>query len=200
MDVDFDIPVDITNNRSSVGADLISDLITLRGNEYEGLFVAESIRGGQTIRVLQRQDFRIFFAGYKTWSTGDVVITLGTFITQIMSLTASNPVVDAFGIVFDVAASVYSDVPGSGRVDKYNCVANVGRYTSINGSQYAYTMTDSVFSYMGYDDNNLNSTAHAAIDSSSMTQYYTDSFSYYYSSSQQIEDAYNNFLAIGQMD
>lgn len=61
-------------------------------------------------------------------------------------------------------------------------------------------MTDNVYAYLGYDDADLNSTERAAIVSSTLDHYYTDGSSYYYDFDAQVEDAYEMFTRIGQMD
>lgn len=199
-DVTYDTPIDITNRRSSITADLEGDLTDFHGSEYEGVLKYSTTYSGQNIKIYERMDFRIYENGYKSWSTGSPLITLGTFILEVLLLTVNNKLVSALSDVFAVGESVDSLIAGSGRVNKYNCVAYVGRYSSINNSEYAYTMTDRVHSYTGYDDNDLNSTARAAIDESSKYSYYSDSSTYYNSYASQVEDAYEMFLSVGQQD
>lgn len=199
-DVTYENPIDITATKSSVAADLTDDLISVHGNEYSGIQVYQETYQGQLIKVYQRMDYHIYSAGYKNWNSGGTWLTLGSFITGVMNLTTTSEVLNAFSIIFGVAAVVNALVPGSGRVDKYQCDAVIGRYTSINGSAYPYTMTLEIYDYMGYDDHNLNSTERAAIDFSSQTRYWGDGANYYYNCSAQVADAYDVFLQIGQMD
>lgn len=199
-DVTYDEPIEITNMRSSVSADLMEDLADLRGNEYEWRKVHETTYQGENIKIYERMDFRIYEAGYKRWSTGEDILTLGSFITGVMGYTVTSATLGAFGIIFCVLPQAISTISGSGKLNKYNCCAFIGRHASINDSEYAYTMTDNVYAYLGYDDADLNSTERAAIVSSTLDHYYTDGSSYYYDFDAQVEDAYEMFTRIGQMD
>lgn len=199
-DVTYEEPIDISRTRSSVAADLIEGLIELQGKEYEKLVVHSTTYQGQNIKVYQMKVHRIYEAGYKRWSTGEDLITLGAFITGVLGLTATATVLGVFSIVFGVLPSAASKISGSGRVDKYKCDTIYSRYTTVNNSKYVYTMTDEVYEYMGYDDNDIASTARAAIDSSDCTHFYYDSEAYYNSFSAQVQDAYNLFCRIGQQD
>lgn len=199
-DITYDKPIEITNTKGSVAADLKEDLAALRGNEYAWRKVHETTYQGENIKIYERMDFRIYEAGYKRWSTGEDLLTLGSFITGVMQYSVTSATLGAFGIIFGVLPQALSTIPGSGTLKKYNCVADIGRHASINNSEYAYTMTDNVYSYLGYDDDDLNSTERAAVVSSTLDHYYTDSSSYYHDFAAQVEDAYEMFSRIGQMD
>lgn len=198
-DVTYEKPIDVTNLKSSAGADLKSDLEDLLGSEYEGSFkyLKSNYSPYAAVRIYERMYFRIYDDGYKNWSTSDT-LTIGAFITGVLSLGSTTPLIGALALVFDVSASASSVISSSGRINKYSCTATISRYATVNGSQYMYNVTDKAYVYKGYEDNDLNSTGRAAVDSSSEQVIYTESSSYFADYSEQCDDAHDLFLIIGQ--
>ena len=194
----YEEPIDVTNMRGSVTADLKEDLADIHGNEYEKKRVHNAMYKGQVIIIYERMDFRIQKTRSFSWSTGEELMTLGAFLTEQMGLTTTAETLRAFSKIFGVAESVTSKISGSGTLEKYNCIATIGRYASVNYSEYAYTMTDEVYTYEGYDDADVNSSKRAAVVRESVEHYYTDSASYFKDYNAQVQDAYSQFLQVGQ--
>ena len=80
------------------------------------------------------------------------------------------------------------------------CRAMNYRYVTINGSKYAYNITDKFIDYQGYENPDLNNRERAYIDAVSKTISYSHNASYFESYEDQIEDAFQMFKKIGQME
>lgn len=80
------------------------------------------------------------------------------------------------------------------RINKYSCWATITRYVKIDDSDYIYNTTYKNISYLGYDDNDLNSVYRAYINPESKKVEFSESEFYYNDYSKQVSDAYNLFL------
>lgn len=196
-DVTYEKPIDITEKRSSAGADLLQDLEHLIGQrEYYDLLKTSTplYRNGIAFRVYESMQFRILLDGHKSWSTPISVASLitgvlGLFITESLILTICN--------VFDLVVSA-GTMLSPGKINKYICRAMIYRYVTANGSKYIYNITDKFIDYKGYEDANINSTGRAYADSGSQTINFIQGQSYFGSYTAQVDDAYQMYLNIGQ--
>lgn len=196
-EVTYEKPIELSQTRSSAGADLLSQLEELIGvSEYSDDVIHSITYQGQRYRILESMDFRILTDGSKSWTT---TIQVSSLIASVLGLVASSTLITAICGAFGVAASAYSMLP-AGTINKYLCVADVCRHVSINGSAYPYNMTDKYFEYKGYENANNNSHERAYIDDGSLNEYYTDDEDYFNSNNSQVMDAYVVFSRIGQMD
>ena len=196
-DVTYEKPIDVTDRRSSAGADLLQDLRSFIGqDEYFDILKTSTplYRNGVAFRVYESMQFRILSDGYKAWST---TITVASLITGILGIVITAPTIVTICSVFGVAASAASLIL-PGRINKYICSAMVYRYVTANGSEYMYNVTDKFIDYKGYEDADDNSTERAYADSSSQTITFTHGQSYFGSYTSQVDDAYQMYLNVGQ--
>lgn len=195
-EVIFDKPIDVTQSKSSAGQYFKSTLASLLGPEYYGTLKTTTpiIRYDQVFRVYESMAFYIYNTGYSTWT---VTITAASLITSVLGAVVTSSLLSAICGAFGVAISVASLIT-PGRVNKYTCEASVYRYVTINGSSYAYNITYKMIDYKGYEDNDLNSTAPAQLDTGSQSIWYDRSQTYFNSYSLQVDDAYSMFQTIGQ--
>lgn len=196
-EVSYDEPIELPQTRSSAGADLLEDLESFIGTgEYFGRQIYSTTYKGQVFRVLESMDFRILTAGYKSWSS---TISVSSLIVGVLGLTATTTLVSAICGAFGVGLSAASLIP-PGAINKYTCRAMNYRYVTINGSEYAYSMADKFIDYNGYENADNDSTERAYADRGSRSVSYVPSEAYYSSYTDQINDAYEMFLQIGQQD
>lgn len=194
-EVSYDEPIELPQTRSSAGADLLEDLEEFMGtSEYFGRQIYSTTYQGQVFRVLESMDFRILTNGSKSWST---TISVSSLIVSVLGLAATTTLVGAICGAFGVALSAASLIP-PGKINKYICRAMNYRYVTINGSEYAYSMADKFIDYNGYENADNNSTERAYADSGSRSVSYVPSAAYFSSYTDQINDAYEMFLRIGQ--
>lgn len=194
-EVSYDEPIELPQTRSSAGADLLEDLESfLETGEYFGDEVYSTTYQGQDFRILESMDFRILTNGSKSWST---TISVSSLIVSVLGLAATSTLVGTICSVFGVTLSAASLIP-PGKINKYICRAMNYRYVSINGSEYAYSMADKFIDYNGYENADNNSSERAYADSGSKSISYVPSATYFYSYTEQIHDAYEMFLQIGQ--
>ena len=191
----YDEPIELLQTRSSAGADLLEELESFIGtSEYFGRHVHTSTYQGQVFRVFESMDFRILTNGAKSWST---TISVSSLIVSVLGVVATTTLISTICGVFGVALSAASLIP-PGKINKYICRAINYRYVTINGSEYAYNKTDRFIEYNGYENADNNSTERAYADSGSRTVSYVPNAAYFSSYTDQIEDAYEMFLRIGQ--
>ena len=196
-EVSYGEPIELPQTRSSAGADLLEDLESFMGTgEYFGRQIYSTTYQGQVFRVLESMDFRILTDGSKSWST---TISVSSLIVGVLGLTATTTLVGTICGVFGVALSAASLIP-PGKINKYICRAMNYRYVTINGSEYAYSMADKFIDYNGYENADNDSTERAYADSGSRSVIYAPSAAYFSSYTDQIEDAYEIFLQVGQQD
>ena len=194
-EVSYDEPIELAQTRSSAGADLLEDLESFMDtSEYFGKQVYSTTYKGQVFRVLESMDFRILTDGSKSWATA---ISVSSLIVGVLGLAATTSLVEAICGAFGVTLSLASLIP-AGKINKYICRAMNYRYVTINGSEYAYSRADKFIDYNGYENADNNSTERAYADSGSRSVSYVPSASYFSSYTDQIEDAYDMFLRIGQ--
>lgn len=74
VDVTYDKPIDVTNTKSFEGAAFSKALEDLEGPEYFDAYRGLYSIGGQTIRIYESQDFRIYNDGYISWNNAITVI------------------------------------------------------------------------------------------------------------------------------
>ncbi len=196
-DVTYEKPIDVTDRRSSAGADLLQDLRSFIGqDEYFDVLKTSTplYRNGVAFRVYESMQFRILLDGYKAWST---TITVASLITTVLGSVITGKLVVAICNAFGIAAGLSSLLP-PGKINKYICRAMVYRYVTANGSKYVYNITDKFIDYKGYENADNNSTERAYADSSSQTINYIQGQSYFGSYTAQVDDAYQMYLNVGQ--
>lgn len=194
-EVSYDEPIELPQARSSAGADLLEDLESFMGtSEYFGRQIYSTTYQGQVFRVLESMDFRILTDGSKSWST---TISVSSLIVSVLGLATTTTLVGTICGIFGVALSAASLIP-PGKINKYICRAMNYRYVTINGSEYAYSMADKFTDYNGYENADINSTERAYADSGSGSVSYAPNAAYFSSYTDQINDAYDMFLQIGQ--
>ena len=139
-------------------------------------------------------EFRFVETGYKSWAQS---LSASSFIISIIgALSPSNALLAATCSAFSIALSGASLIP-AGSMEVYDCTSLTYRYITINNSEYIYNMTHKLIGYDGY--NPLGNYTHAFINPDSKTTTYPDGLNYFSSISDQIADAYELFLEIGQM-
>lgn len=194
----YNEPIEVPQTFSSAGADLLRELSSLIGTgEYFGALKYTTNYQGEVFRVYESMEFKILFAGSNSWSTP---ITVSSLVVGVLGLVTTSSVVAAICGAFGIAASASSLLPSNGTINKYVCRAMNYRYVTVNGSEYAYNLTDKLIDYQGYENADLSNAERAYIDSGSRSVSYTHSSSYFDSYTLQIQDAYTMFERIGQMD
>ena len=126
-------------------------------------------------------------------------LTVGGLIATIIGATTHAQLINIICAIYGLATGVSSLVPSSGSLNEYRVRAQYVRFATVNGSNYAYNTAHKFIDYKGYEDANNNSTSRAYADSSTRdVSYAPGGESYYNSYSQQVADAYDMFLQIGQ--
>lgn len=196
-DVTYEKPIDVTDRRSSAGADLLQDLRSFIGQgEYFDVLKTSTplYRNGVAFRVYESMQFRILTDGHKAWST---TITVASLITGVLGLFITESLILTICSVFDIVVNA-GTILSPGKINKYICRAMIYRYVTANGSKYIYNITDKFIDYKGYEDANINSTGRAYADSGSQTINFIQGQSYFGSYTAQVDDAYQMYLNIGQ--
>lgn len=147
---------------------------------------------GNTYKIYETLTFRYSDTGYKSWSKK---ISVSSFIVSVIGAAVTSARVKIICDVFGLASNASSLIP-TGKVNKYICRAYYSRFTTINGSSYAYTMTDKTIEYKGYED--ADGVGRARLDKATKDTYYSDSSSYFSSYVDQYKDARAMFKKIGQ--
>lgn len=196
-DITYENPIDVSMMRSSAGADLIEDMENLLGKTEYDKQIKKTTYKSEVFRIRESLVFRVVTSGSKSWSKK---ITVATLITGVLGLPGvTDDLLSAICGAFGVTVSAATLLP-AGKINKYSCRAITSRYVTVNGSSYAYNITDKIIEYKGYEDADNSSKERAYVDSSSKTTSYTDSKTYFNSYDSQIKDAYDTFLRIGQMN
>lgn len=194
----YDQSIEIQKRRSSAGADLVEELEELMGtSEYFNTLKTTVTYQGQVFRVYENMEFRIYETGTKSWTNA---ISVSSLIVGVLGLVTTNALVATICGAFGVGLSAASLLPANGSINIYKCRVMNYRYVTVNGSSYHYNITYRVVDYTGYENADINNTERAYIDSSSMTEEYTESSTYFNAYMSQIQDAYMVFNSIGQKD
>ena len=216
-DVTYDEPIEVNSNaRLSAVADLYEDLEKYVGSSrYKKKLMYTRKDDGNKYQIYETLTFRCVATGYKSWSKK---ISVSSFIVSVIGAVATDArvkmICEVFGLVsnassliprkrilpniwtgFGLVSNASSLIP-AGKVNKYICRAYYSRFTTINGSSYAYTMTDKTVEYKGYED--ADGAGRARLDKATKDTYYSDSSSYFSSYVDQYKDARAMFKKIGQ--
>lgn len=195
-DVIYDTPIDVSLTRSSAAADMMEQMEEDLGTgEYFDNLIHTTTYQGKVFRIYESMDFRVLEAGYKSWST---TITIASLITSVLGLTPTTALVSALCSAFGVATSTAS--LAAGKINLYTCRGMNYRYVTINGSNYIYNITHKFYDYNGYENGSHNNIERAYIDTGSLTINAIDGFTYFNSYTSQVEDAYDEFLLVGQQN
>ncbi len=122
-------------------------------------------------------------------------ISISSFITGSLSLLAGSKIITAIAAACKIVAAASTLIPAGRTIVYYEILINWYRYVTINGSSYAYNITDKWCRYDGFED--LSTTEGVQITSTPDT-WYSDSSTYFSTYSSQCDDAYDMFLSIGQ--
>ena len=193
-DVTYDEPIEVNSNaRLSAVADLYEDLEKYVGSSrYKKKLMYTRKDDGNKYQIYETLTFRCVATGYKSWSKK---ISVSSFIVSVIGAVATDARVKMICEVFGLVSNASSLIP-AGKVNKYICRAYYSRFTTINGSSYAYTMTDKTVEYKGYED--ADGAGRARLDKATKDTYYSDSSSYFSSYVDQYKDARAMFKKIGQ--
>jgi len=77
------------------------------------------------------------------------------------------------------------------RITEYLCKVIITRFATVGDDLNEYNKTVKEVTYLGYDDNNLNSRQRAYLDLKTECNSYTESMNYFNNLSKQVIDAYN---------
>lgn len=129
----------------STGADLVQELTSIYGEEYEGKVLAESTTDAGTIRLQEDMHFSIEPDKYRHWN--DTMLAADRFGTPLSK---------------------------EGWISIYTVKVEFTRYTTLNDEVRSELTEQKVISYIAYEDNAVHSSARASLDlSSAKTQYGT---------------------------
>lgn len=195
--VRYEEPIEVSTMRSLLGGYFKSEYRSNEESEYSDRLKYTTTYEGQTIRIYESfDDIIVDELGFDSWSTA---ISVSSLIATIIGAKATTKRVQDICNLYGVSVGFASLVP-AGSINYYSITGDVYRYSTVNGSEYAYTITDKFIEYMGYENPDINNEDPAVFDSESREVYYSDSQSYFNSYVSQKEDAYEMFTRIGQMD
>lgn len=167
---------------------------TMIESEYYDVLKYTANKNGETMRIYETHVPKIELWDSLTWSDG---VTIGGLISTLLGVEITNTLVQCIAKAFDVIMDVSSLLPERSKLEQYRCSDHYFRYTTVNGSKYAYNITDKYTDYFGYDA--PNQVGIPNIDHGSKETWYSQNATYYRSYSSQVNDAYEMFLDIGQM-
>lgn len=180
--------------RSSMSKDIRAQLRNIYGNEYSKALKYTRTLGGQTFRVYEDMEFRIWNTDAKSWAK---TMTVASIIATILSISSTTALINAICNAFGVAVSAKSLIPKGG-VKIIECGTMLCRYVTANGTSYNYNATFKYYDYKAYEDRDTNSDVGAFIDTSSLKVNYQEGSAHFNSYSAQVEKAYEMFKKIGQ--
>lgn len=179
------------STRSSITRDLMAALKECVGEEYSNQLFYQGTHYGLNFRIYEDMTLTIHNSRSLTWSDA---ISVASFITAYLGLTATTSAIANVCNIFGVAFSVSALIP-AGSAKEYICRAQVCRYVTINGGTHIYTATYKNIDYKGLDDGDTYSTAPADIvNKSNPVISYGDGESYFNSSIAQVQDAYVEYV------
>lgn len=189
--VEFEVESAMQNNaRSSAGADLYNDLVSIVGTPYSDTLTEVRSIEGHTYRLYEALEFDIKNVTVNRWLTA---ITVASFITGIVGLTATSSTIITVCGIFGLATTTASTLIPAGSTNEYTCKAIYTRYITVDGSVKWYAGAYKTKSFKGYEDASDNSTGRAKIFGSSVNIKYTSTGDIYNTGLWDIAYAnYNN--------
>lgn len=184
--------VEITSTRSSVSADLLSDLRDRTGSEYTDTFIDSTTYSNYWMTIRESMVQRISKKRTFSWRSS---ITIASYCATFLSLSnPSSSVISAVATVFGITNLATSLIP-AGKSNEYKCQAIYTKTTYVSRNNYACNSTSKYRTYYGLDDGDLSSSNRAKIYSPSPEYSYSHSGQYYSNHNAQYSDAYDYFLA-----
>ncbi|SHJ87946.1 hypothetical protein SAMN02745751_03616 [Dethiosulfatibacter aminovorans DSM 17477] len=116
--------------------------------------------------------------------------------TILYSIECDDKTVNIFEKVdFNIEHSGYRkySVFKSDRINEYRCYIIITRYATIDDSKQVYNTTKKEISYLGYEDNDPNSTEGAYLEPDTEKCSYSENESYFSNYSKQVQDACYNY-------
>ena len=184
---DFDTSGKEVETRDSVQADLFKAMRAIYGNEFERVTYRNSTYPKvKEVAVHQDLVLRMEKKGGKTFDAGTALSAVSLAMSKIAAVSVTVSLIA-------MSTSVRDDcLAANATLDAYIVKADFGRWTTIDGGDYVYTMTDKIYKHCGINERYNEKRAYLQKENATLT--YNPSSSYYNDYLAQTKDAYNMYL------
>lgn len=158
----------------------------LYGAEYMGTILSSSNRGNTKLHL---RTFLQYYVYKDATFTANKALSVVSFITGIIGVAATNAFL---GLISAITGGV-SLIPMGASIDRYKLRANWRRYVTVNNDDYPYSLADKLTFLSGYV---YSETGYHDVDPSSATTDYVPSSSYFNSTTDLFNDAYDAYLGL----